>query len=98
MRRIFAGMLAVLLLAGCGKRGNTYEFHGRSYDEEDLPSGVIQWLEHYNSLSPEEQEKISFCPPELADPTEEPVPPSETADPPSAPDPSDPSAPSGPMH
>ena len=91
MRRLLAGLLVMaVLLAGCGKSGKTYEFHGRSYDEEDLPSGVIQWLEHYNSLSPEDQDKISFCPPELADPTEETDPPLETDE---APDPSDPSEP-----
>ena len=88
MRRLLAGLLVVVLLAGCGKSGKTYEFHGRSYEEEDLPSGVVQWLEWYNGLSPEEQDAISFCPPELADPTEETDLPVETDE---APDPSDPS-------
>ena len=62
-------LLAVLclMLTGCGK---TYEYRGRTYREKDLSDGVIQWLEHYNSLTPEEQDQISFMPPELTVPTE----------------------------
>ena len=41
------------------------EFHGQSYNKSDLSEETLEWLEWYNSLSPEEQLAVSSIPADL---------------------------------
>ena len=68
-------------LAGCGQSeseglqqgesmqyffsGEVVEFHGQSFNKSDLTEETLEWLEWYNSLSPEEQLAVSSIPADL---------------------------------
>ena len=41
------------------------EFNGQSFSKSDLTEETLEWLEWYNSLSPEEQLAVSSIPAEL---------------------------------
>lgn len=41
------------------------EFHGQSFNKSDLTEETLEWLEWYNSLSPEEQLAVSSIPADL---------------------------------
>ena len=41
------------------------EFHGQSFSKSDLTEETLEWLEWYNSLSPEEQLAVSSIPVDL---------------------------------
>ena len=41
------------------------EFHGQSFSKSDLSEETLEWLEWYNSLSPEEQLAVSSIPADL---------------------------------
>ena len=43
----------------------TIEFNGQSFSKSDLTEETLEWLEWYNSLSPEEQLAVSSIPAEL---------------------------------
>lgn len=45
--------------------GEVIEFHGSQFSKADLSAETLEWLEWYNSLSPEEQLAISAVPSEL---------------------------------
>lgn len=41
------------------------EFHGQLFNKSDLSEETLEWLEWYNSLSPEEQLAVSSIPADL---------------------------------
>ena len=41
------------------------EFHGQLFNQSDLSEETLEWLEWYNSLSPEEQLAVSSIPADL---------------------------------
>lgn len=41
------------------------EFHGQSFSKSDLTEETLEWLEWYNSLTPEEQLAVSSIPADL---------------------------------
>lgn len=41
------------------------EFHGQSFNKSDLTEETLEWIEWYNSLSPEEQLAVSSIPTDL---------------------------------
>lgn len=43
----------------------TIEFNGQSFSKSDLTEETLEWLEWYNSLSPEEQLAVSSIPADL---------------------------------
>ena len=45
--------------------GKVVEFHGKLFSKDDLSIETIEWLEWYNSLSPEDQLAISSVPADL---------------------------------
>lgn len=45
--------------------GETVEFHGELFSIVELSEETLEWLEWYNSLTPEEQLAISYVPNEL---------------------------------
>ena len=45
--------------------GEVIEFHGSQFSKADLSAETLEWLEWYNSLSPEEQLAVSSVPSEL---------------------------------
>ena len=43
----------------------TVEFHGKLFNKADLSKETLEWLDWYNTLTPEEQLSISYVPHEL---------------------------------
>ena len=43
----------------------TVSFHDKTFNKSDLSAETLEWLEHYNTLSPEEQLAISRIPNDL---------------------------------
>lgn len=64
--KISAGQIEIVSARG-QQNGTTevIEFHGTQFNKADLSKETLEWLEQYNSLSPEEQLSISFVPSEL---------------------------------
>lgn len=74
-------VMACTALAGCGQSesedlqqgenmqyffsGEVVEFNGQSFSKSDLTEETLEWLEWYNSLSPEEQLAVSSIPADL---------------------------------
>ena len=44
---------------------DTVSFHDKTFNKSDLSTETLEWLEHYNTLSPEEQLAISRIPNDL---------------------------------
>lgn len=54
---------AFCILVACSPTYMT--FNGHTIEVSSLSSETVAWLEYYNSLTEDEQEAISYCPPEL---------------------------------
>ena len=70
MKKLTALLLLLVFLlsvAGCAadSAGETVTFQGRVFQSADLSEATLQWLEHYNSLTEEEQLAISYIPADL---------------------------------
>lgn len=75
MKKIFVLCLAFVLVmsfVGCSQENesdtfNVIEFNGKHFNTEDLSKETLEWLEWYNSLSPEDQLAVSSVPTDLYD-------------------------------
>ena len=71
MKKLIALVLALVCvvgMVGCSnsKDGNeTVSFHDKTFNKADLSEETLEWLEHYNTLSFEEQLAISSIPADL---------------------------------
>ena len=71
MKKLIALVLAlvcVFSLVACSnsRDGNeTVTFHDKTFNKADLSEETLEWLEHYNTLSSEEQLAISSIPADL---------------------------------
>ena len=62
-RRFIFVLAALLILSGCGT--DVVYYHGQAYDKAELSQETIEWLEWFNAMPEEDQNKISYMPPEL---------------------------------
>ncbi len=60
-------LVCILSLTGCLSKSpeETVTFHGRIIQRSNLSEDTLQWLEHYNELTEEDQHSISFIPADL---------------------------------
>ena len=71
MKKLIALVLAlvcVFSLVACSNsrdENETVSFHNMTFNKTDLSEGTLEWLEHYNTLSSEEQLAISSIPADL---------------------------------
>ena len=72
MKKVISIAFVMILLISIGihfyrtpENSGTVAFHDKVFSKSDLSQETLEWLEHYNTLSEEEQLAISYIPPDL---------------------------------